>query len=135
MFGDTAKVKVGDVIDLADADVTQARGRVDKNLRIIIRAKQAKGVFLTLFAPEYAIGWQRARVTEIKSVVTQHRVRNNTMNVFTHATVEVEDAAGELPTLYAENKLTKPKAWSDNREWVRPEFTSGGVKDATEEEN
>lgn len=118
--GSVCKIKVGDVIDLTDADVTYSKFTKSENLRIVLKTERQNG-FMTLFAGKEAVGFHRAKVVSIDAVVMSVKKYNGVENKqFTNVYVTLEDT-DEMPNVYAKNTPVSRRTDMDD-EWVRPEW-------------
>ena len=137
MRSTTCGVKVGDIIDMRMSDIIEYKGK--RSVRALIRSRSKKDTICVLADERYA-GLLTARVVKINEVTRYSRplpTGGGKMWTFTNVYVDIEDAFGEEANLVAENGKTAA-ATADNKQkgktWTRPEFTTGGVNNAEEEE-
>jgi len=114
-------IAVGEVIDLADADVTHSKKTNEDHLRIILRADH-RNTFITVFAPAESIGFRRGKVVSINKMYMIGKKYNGVANrqfVNVYVTLEETD---EEPDMYAANSVVHAKKGEEHVEWQRPEF-------------
>lgn len=130
-------VRIGDVIDLRDAEVVKARGHRTPNLMIVLRSLNGKNWMYLYADPEFkSLKGRVTAINEVRHYCTYNRMTHISRNR-TNCYVELEDAGDAECTLISEK--TQPSRVVEQREELHkgeqkaPTFRYGSVDDAEEE--
>ena len=130
-------IEIGDVIDLANAEVTESTRFKRSDLFIRIASQNGKN-YVHCYAPVECRNYLRGKVTRINRVWKYPTGKNGRFYVNMNVYIDLEPT-DEEPTLYSAANINGHIAVMTEEErkekGIAPEFTYGSVKNGAEKES